>query len=187
MLPAAENSPPIPTVRELFVAFALAGLSGFGGVLPFARRMMVEQRKWMTAEEFNEAFSLSQFVPGPNVLNLAVIFGSRSRGAIGALAAAIGLLAAPIAIVITLGALYAAYGQFGALPQILAGVAAAAAGLIIAAVARMSAPLINTAAGPAPYIAVAVFVLFGILRLPMLWVLALALPASVALTVWWRR
>ena len=44
MLPAAENSPPIPTVRELFVAFALAGLSGFGGVLPFARRMMVEQR-----------------------------------------------------------------------------------------------------------------------------------------------
>ena len=126
-LPPARET---PTVRDLFVAFALAGLSGFGGVLPFARRMMVEERRWMTAEEFNEAFSLSQFVPGPNVLNLAVIFGARTNGAFGALAAAIGLLAAPIAICISLAALYALYGQFGALPRILAGVAAAAAGLI---------------------------------------------------------
>jgi chromate transporter len=178
---------PVPTIRELFVGFALAGLSGFGGVLPFARRMMVEERKWMTPEEFNESFSLAQFVPGPNVLNLAVVFGARTNGALGALVAALALLAAPIAIVISLGALYALYGQFGALPRILAGIAAAAAGLIIAASAKMVEPLLRRAAGPAPYLAAAVFLAFGILRWPMWWVIAAALPLSLALTFWWRR
>ncbi len=181
------DTAPNPSVRELFVAFALAGLSGFGGVLPYARRMMVEQRGWMTAEEFNEAFSLAQFVPGPNVLNLAVVFGSRTNGALGAVAAAIGLLAAPIAIVMVLGALYALYGQYGAVPKILGGIAAAAAGLMIAAVARMAEPLLRRTAGPAPYVAAAVFAAFGIARLPMLWVLAAAIPLSIALTLWWRR
>lgn len=176
----------IPTVRELFVAFVLAGLSGFGGVLPFARRMMVEQRRWLTPEEFNELFSLSQFVPGPNVLNMSVIYGSRCRGPIGAIAAAGGLLAAPVAIVIALAALYGLYGDVGALPRILAGVAAAAAGLIIAASARMVQPLISRHTGPAPFVAAAVFVGFGILRVPMWWVIAAALPLSIVLTVWWR-
>lgn len=181
------NEGAVPTIRELFVAFALAGLSGFGGVLPFARRMLVEERRWLTAEQFNELFSLSQFVPGPNILNLSVIYGARSRGALGALAAACGLLAAPLAIVITLAALYGRYGDVGALPRILAGIAAAAAGLIIAASARMVEPLIRAAAGPAPYVAVAVFVSFGVLRVPMWWVIAASLPLSIALTMWWRR
>ena len=59
-------------------------VAGFGGVLPWARRAIVEERKWLTAEEFNEAFSFSQFLPGPNIVNFSVVFGSRLRGAAGA-------------------------------------------------------------------------------------------------------
>ena len=86
---ASTAPPPSPTVvrpklSELFRAFVIVSISGFGGALPWARRMIVEQRRWMTAEEFNEAFALSQFLPGPNVVNFSVVFGSRFGGAPGA-------------------------------------------------------------------------------------------------------
>ena len=73
-IPAA----PPPSIFELFRAFAGMSLAGFGGVLPWARRAVVEERKWMTADEFNEAFSFSQLLPGPNIVNFSVIFGARS-------------------------------------------------------------------------------------------------------------
>ena len=64
-------------------------------ILPWARRMIVDEKKWMTAEEFNETYSLAQFLPGPNVVNLSVVFGSRIAGAWGAIAALGGLLGPP--------------------------------------------------------------------------------------------
>lgn len=177
----------VPTVWGMLVAFSLASLSGFGGVLPFARRMMVEEKRWLTAEEFNEMFSLAQFVPGPNMLNLAVVFGARNAGAIGAIAATCGLLIPPVMVVMVLGALYAQFGELPALQGILKGLAAAAAGLIIAAALRMIEPLFRKAAGPAPYVAAVLFLGVGILRIPMLWALAAILPVSIALAWWWRR
>ena len=81
---SAPAEPPAftpPSLSELFRGFALVSISGFGGALPWARRMIVEQRQWMTAEEFNETFSLSQFLPGPNLVNFCVVFGSRFGGA----------------------------------------------------------------------------------------------------------
>ena len=74
---------PAPTLLELFLAFALISLCGFGGVLAWSRRMLVEERKWMTPEEFNDAYALCQFLPGPNVVNLSVVFGRRIRGPVG--------------------------------------------------------------------------------------------------------
>src|SRR5574343_423853 len=71
----SEPSSPRPDLRARFLGFAAVGLSGFGGVLPFARRMLVEQRRWMTGEEFNAQLGLCQFLPGPNVINLAVAVG----------------------------------------------------------------------------------------------------------------
>ena len=83
--PLADPAPPFqPSLTELFTGFALVSLSGFGGALPWARRMIVERRQWMTAEEFNETFSLSQFLPGPNLVNFCVVFGSRFDGGAGA-------------------------------------------------------------------------------------------------------
>jgi chromate transporter len=178
---------PSLTIAQIFLGFASASLSGFGGVMPFARRTIVEQRRWMTAEEFNEAFSLAQFVPGPNMLNFAVVFGARHRGALGALAASTGLLVPPMIVVMALGALYARFGALPAVQGILTGLAAAAAGLILAAAAKMTEPLFRRAAGPAPYVAVAVFAAVGLARWPMLWVLLGAAPVSLLLAWWWRR
>ena len=82
-LPAA----PIPTHAELFLAFFRITLSGFGGTLAWTRIMFVEKKRWMTAEEFNNVYTLCQFLPGPNIVNLTAVFGSRMRGPTGAMAA----------------------------------------------------------------------------------------------------
>src|ERR1700675_2672250 len=100
--------PPLqPGLAELFLAFAKMSLAGFGGVLVWARRGIVEQHRWMTAEEFNETFALCHFLPGPNIVNLSMVFGARFRGLAGGIAAFAGLLLPPMALMPILGALYA--------------------------------------------------------------------------------
>src|ERR1700729_2426557 len=138
--PDSLTSPP-PSLLELFVAFAKMSLAGFGGVLVFARRAIVEQHRWMTAEEFNETFALCHFLPGPNIVNLSVVFGSRFRGLAGAATAFAGLVGPPVVVVTILAALYAHFGEVDALRRILAGVSCAAVGLLIAVVFRMLTPL----------------------------------------------
>src|SRR6266436_10085937 len=103
-IPASTAQPP-PSVIALFFAFAKMSLAGFGGVLAFARRGIVEQHRWMTADEFNETFALCHFLPGPNVVNLSVVFGSRFRGVLGGVAAFAGLVGPPVVIVTVLAAL----------------------------------------------------------------------------------
>lgn len=183
---AADSSPPHkPSLAELFLSFAKVSLSGFGGVLPWARRLIVEERRWMTAEEFNEAFSLSQFLPGPNIVNFSVVFGQRFRGMPGAVVALFGLLGPPVVIVTLLGVLYARFGEVEPLQRILAGVTAAAVGLFIAVVVKMSEPVLRRGFSFAPFVALAAFVAIGILRWPLPWVLAVLAPLSIALA-WWK-
>src|SRR4051794_27919677 len=88
-----------PSCAELFTGFLGVGLQGFGGVMPFARRMLVEQQRWLGEREFIEVLSLSQFLPGPNIINVAVIVGRRFRGVAGAASAAFGLMLMPFLIV----------------------------------------------------------------------------------------
>src|SRR6202049_3070433 len=130
--PDLPNSTP-PGLIALFFAFARMSLSGFGGVLAFARRGIVEQHRWMTAEEFNETFALCHFLPGPNVVNLSMVFGSRFRGIAGGIAAFTGLLGPPVVIGTVLAAIYARFGEVAALRRILAGVSCAAIGLLFSA------------------------------------------------------
>lgn len=186
---AAPN--PQPGLSELFLAFASMSLAGFGGVLPWARRAVVDERKWLTAEQFNEAFSFSQLLPGPNIVNFSVIFGSRLRGPAGAAVALAGLLGPPLVIVIILAMLYARYGEIAWLQRVLAGVAAAAAGLIIATVMKMAKPVFAKSLATrsldfAPFVALAVFVAIGLMRWPLPYVLLVAAPVSIALA-WVRR
>src|SRR6201990_386954 len=116
--PDTPTSPP-PGLIALFVAFAKMSLAGFGGVLVFARRGIVEQHRWMTAEEFNETFALCHFLPGPNIVNFTMVFGSRIRGIAGGIAAFAGLVGPPMLIATILAALYAHYGEIDALRRIL--------------------------------------------------------------------
>jgi chromate transporter len=193
--PVAVPAPDIPELAPstppglvaLFVAFAKMSLAGFGGVLVWARRGIVDQHRWMTADEFNEAFALCHFLPGPNVVNLSVVFGSRFRGIPGALAAFAGLLGPPVVIVTILAALYARYGEIDALRRILAGVSCAAVGLLISALFRMMMPLIKRRDLIGLVILAAVFVAVGLLRLPLPAVLLVATPLSIAIAYFIRR
>jgi len=171
---------PRPSITELFLAFAVISLSGFGGVLAWARRIMVERRRWFTAEQFNEAFALCAFLPGGNMINFAVIFGARMRGPPGALAAVAGLLGPPMILIMIVGALYAKFGELPALRRMLTGVAAAAAGLMLATVAKMARPLFKNRAVIAPLIALATFIAIGILHWPLPLVLLVIVPMSIA-------
>lgn len=169
-----------PKLSELFRAFVIVSISGFGGALPWARRMIVEQRGWMTAEEFNEAFALSQFLPGPNVVNFSVVFGSRFGGAPGAAVALAGLMGPPLIIVTVLAILYARFGDIEALSRILTGITAAATGLLIAVVAKMAAPLFRKRWDWAPPVAIAAFVGVAIMQWPLPWVFVVLAPVSIA-------
>jgi chromate transporter len=193
--PVAVPAPDIPELAPstppgliaLFVAFAKMSLAGFGGVLVWARRGIVDQYRWMTANEFNETIALCHFLPGPNVVNLSVVFGSRFRGIPGALAAFAGLLGPPVVIVTVLAALYARYGEIDALRRILAGISCAAVGLLISALFRMMMPLIERRDLIGLVVLAAVFVAIGLLRLPLPAVLLVAIPLSIAIAFLIRR
>jgi chromate transporter len=128
---------------ELFRGFNRIALSGFGGVMAWARRAIVEERGWLSSEEFTSLFGLCQFMPGPNIVNLSVCIGARFQGASGALVSLLGLLFAPFIIIIALGALYGRLGELPAIQAMLRGIAAVAAGLILAMGVRMAADLLK--------------------------------------------
>jgi chromate transporter len=178
--PAAPN---IPTHADLFLAFFKITAIGFGGALPWTRRMFVEQKRWMTAEEFNNVYALCQFLPGPNIVNLASVFGARMRGATGAMAAWAGFLVLPFCLMLAAGVLYERYGDVEAVRRVLGGLAPAVAGLIIATVAKMAAPLFRRLS-PAPFVFLATAAAIGLMRWPLLWVMIVLVPASIALA--WR-
>ncbi len=177
----------VPRLPDVFVAFALISLQGFGGVLAWSRRMLVEERRWMTAEEFNDAYALCQFLPGPNVVNLSVVFGRRIRGPVGAVVALVGLLGPPFVIVTLIGILYAHYGEIAALQRMLMGVAAAAAGLVMGTGAKMALPLFKDRRWVAPLIALVTFAAIGVMRWPIYFVLGILVPVSIAIAWWLRR
>jgi chromate transporter len=176
-----------PGLFQLFLAFAKISLSGFGGVLVFARRAIVEKYRWMTADQFNETYALCHFLPGPNICNLSVVFGARIRGIPGSLAAFTGLVGPPVVIVSLLAMIYARYGEVPALQRTLAGVSCAAVGLVIGVAGRMMWPLIRRRDPVALGFLIAVFVAIGLLRLPLPPVLLVAMPLSIAVTWAVRR
>ncbi|WP_374341293.1 chromate transporter [Azonexus sp.] len=178
-----RQNPERPDLRALFFGFSSVGLSGFGGVLPFARRMLVEERRWMSAEEFNTQLGLCQFLPGPNVVNLAVLVGKRYQGVFGAIVAPVGLLAGPFAIVLLLALLYDRYGNLPQAQSMLRGIAAVGCGLLFAMAWRMGAALKDKVVF-LPFAALTVAAI-AVLRWPLPWVMlgGLALSGGVA---YWR-
>jgi len=168
---------------ELFFAFNRLALQGFGGVLAVAQRELVERKRWLTREDFVELLALSQVLPGPNVVNLALMFGDRFFGLRGAFAAVAGMLVVPLVIVL---ALTAAYAEFARVPMIsgaLRGMAAVAAGLVIATAVKLIATLGTNRLGVplASVVAALTFALIAWLRWPLVWVVAGLGSLAVAL------
>lgn len=174
----------VPTRAQLFLGFFQTGLSGFGGVMPHARRVLVDERRWLTDAQFTELLSLGQTLPGPNVANMAVVVGDRFHGWRGSLLAVTGLLTAPLVIVLGLAHLHARHAQAAPLVRVLAGVAAGAAGLLFATAGKLAQGLPREAWSGA--LLAATFLAVAWLRLPLPLVLLTLGPAGVA-CAWWRQ
>ena len=172
-----------PSIAELCLAFAGVSISSFGGVLAWARQMLVENKGWMTAQEFNDLLALCQFLPGPNIVNLCAVFGARMRGIPGALACLVGLLGPSVVLMIAAGAAYRSFGASPEMHGVLSGLAAA--GAVIAAAVKMAEPLVRVRLGPEHAVALATFVAVGLLRLSLPLVLLVIVPVSIGFA--WRR
>ncbi|WP_448169009.1 chromate transporter [Burkholderia ambifaria] len=165
-------------LAELFTGFLSLGLMSFGGALPFARRTIVDERKWLSADEFTDLLGLCQFLPGGNVINLSVAVGMRFRGVAGAFAGILGLIAGPTLVVVALGVLYAKTQGDPHVQHLFGGLAAAAAGLLVAMAVKVAKPLLHaprTAAG----IAALAFVAIAVLRVPLLTTMLVLTPVSI--------
>jgi chromate transporter len=122
---------------RLFVTFSSLALSGFGGVLPFAYRTLVERSRWLDAREFAGLLAIAQVMPGPTICNLSVMIGQRYAGFAGSCAALAGIVAGPFFIVIGLGVAWQHYGGLSAVKHALGGMSAVAIGLILATGIKM--------------------------------------------------
>ena len=180
--PAAEAGA-TPGLLELFLACSRIGLSGFGGVLPLLRHMLVEQRRLLDGPEFNALLGLCQFLPGSNVINLAVCVGARLHGVRGAIVVTAGLLIAPFALMMGLAALYGLWGHLAIVQDMLRGIAAAGAGLLFATGLKM-AQAMHERWLYLPF-AVLILVAMVVLKLPLP-PLMLALLTVTAGLAWWR-
>jgi chromate transporter len=168
-----EESPRPQSLTDLFVSFTLLALQGFGGVLAIVQRELVDNKRWLTREEFIEDWAVAQIMPGPNVVNLSLMIGGRYFGLKGAMAALAGMLTVPLIIVLMLALLYS---QFSSNPNVagaLRGMGTVAAGLIIATGLRLAGALQKNVLGMRLCILLGIlcFVAIAWLRLPLVFVL----------------
>jgi chromate transporter len=168
------------TLGALFRCFLVIGITGFGGVLPVVVHEIVRKRAWLDAEEFTEILSICQVLPGPNIVNISVLFGTRVAGLAGGIVAVTGLLLLPVALVLALGTLYAGVSDVAQVQGAVRAVAAGAAGLLIAVTARLFWPQrrnpLVLVIGALVVLAVAWF------RVPLVWVILVFGSLSLGLT-----
>lgn len=170
----SESAPrPVPSRLDLFLTYGKIGLIGFGGINAWARRVLVEEKRWLTDQEYAETLGLGQVLPGPNALNAAIMVGDRFHGTAGAVLAPVAMFGGPLILLAGLAMFYDAYGEVPLVRGVLAGVAAAAAGMVLGTAAKMTGKL----RPPPSLLAVGLCALVaaGIFRVPLIWtVLGLA-------------
>jgi chromate transporter len=168
---------PPRTLTELFLGFLSIGARSFGGVLPWAHRVMVEERRWLDPADFAETMGLCQFLPGPNVGNVSIVLGKRWFGVKGAAVAFLGLIALPFCWVLALGVLYADFVDVPLVRAVVTGVGAAGAGLFLGTAVKLGRTLVKNP--PALALVAACFLAVAIARVSLLYVM----PVGVAVAL----
>src|SRR6478736_8309765 len=159
------------------MGFFWIGARSFGGVMPWAYRTMVEERRWLTHADFTETIGLCQFLPGPNIGNASIVLGKRWFGLSGALVAFLGLMALPFIWVMILGILYLEWATQPLVRAVVIGVGAAGAGLLIGTSLKLARALVKN---PAALVLIAgCFLSVGVGRASMLIVMPLAAAIGV--------
>ena len=176
MTPEGEVSPP-GNLRELFLGFLAIGARSFGGVLPWAYRTMIEERRWLTQEDFAATIGLCQFLPGPNIGNASIVLGKRWFGFKGAVVAFLGLFALPFVWVMALGMLYLEWASHPVVRAVVTGVGATGAGLFMGTSIKLGRALARNPA--ALSLIAACFLAVAIARLPLYAVMPVAVVLGV--------
>ncbi len=176
-----NREPARVTLGQLFLGFCLIGLSGFGGVLPWARRYIVDRYGWLAPDEFAALLGLCQIMPGPNVMNLSIAIGARFQGWRGAIAAPLGIMLAPMAIVLALGLAWLRYGELPAVQAMLRGISAVGAGLILATGLKMLREYRREMR--AMILVALTFAAVAVLRWPMLLVVGILVPGGLLMAL----
>ena len=172
---------PPRSLTELFLGFLAIGARSFGGVLPWAYRTMVEERRWLTQADFAETIGLCQFLPGPNIGNASIVLGKRWFGIAGALVAFLGLMVLPFIWVMALGVLYLEWASYPVVRAVVTGVGATGAGLFIGTALKLGKALVRK---PAALVLVAgCFLTVGVGRMSML----IVMPLAAAIGVFFAR
>jgi chromate transporter len=165
-------------LSALFIGFLKVSLFGFGGGLAWARRVVVEQSQWMDEHEFAETLTLCQLMPGPNIVGITVCVGAKLRGAIGAISAVAGFIVVPWTVGLTLGGIVLRHAEIAVLQNILGGLSASAAGLLIGTGLRLLRP--HRSRRMALLFAGLAFAGMAFTRLPLPIVLLVLAPVSIA-------
>lgn len=166
-------------LNAIFGAFLKVSLCGFGGGLVWARRVVVEQRQWMDEQEFAETLTLCQLMPGPNIVGITVCVGAKLRGAIGAVASVAGFIIVPWTVGLAIGGVVLRHAEVALLRNILGGLSAAAAGLLIGTGLRLLRP--HRSRFPALLVAGLAFAGMAVAKLPLPVVLVVLAPVGIAI------
>lgn len=164
------------SLRDLFWSFTRLALQGFGGVVAIVQRELVEEKKWMTREQFLEDWSVAQILPGANVVNLSLMIGDRYFGMRGALVALAGMLAFPMLVVLLVALAFAGVADSPHVQGALRGLGAVAAGLIAATGLKLAAALGKNVMGSPVcwFLVVVTVVAIAVFRVPLIAVLVVA-------------
>ncbi len=176
---------PEVSLRELFLAFLRIAVAGIGGVLPHAQHQLVVRTGWLTQREFADYLSAGQLLPGPNIVNVAIMVGARYRGLAGSLCAVAGMMLVPFVFVLLLAAFYRSFGEEPYVREVFNGISAGAAGLMFATGVKLA--LSQPRVAWVLILIAAAFVLVGPLRLPLIAVLAALAPIAIAVAAWAAR
>jgi chromate transporter len=126
------------SIGLIFLEFLIVGATSFGGVVPYLRGSLVTKRHWIDDKEFVEMLSISQSLPGLNATNMAILVGEKLRGALGSVAAIIGICLPGAVIMYVVGIFYRSHGDHVWVTAALKGVAAAAVGMVLSTVVGLS-------------------------------------------------
>ena len=174
----AGESPPRPTLFELFWQFMVIGAVSFGGgIIAYEQILLVEKKKWLNLDDFMATLAISQTMPGLNSVNMAVLTGDRLRGVLGAIAAGLGLIVPGAAFVLIVGIAYMAQPDHPIANLILAGIAAGATGLLAAITYKIGQGHLRHIISC--LIIITTFVLMSFFKLPLIIVLLIMAPIAL--------
>lgn len=181
----SPNSKPNVSLATLAGVFLGVGLASFGGSsAAWLYRDLVQKRGWVSEEEYLSAMTLSQVLPGANPVNMAMYVGSKLRGGKGGVAAVMGLVGPPFVVILILGALYVRYGATPFVHQIMGGLIAVGVGMVLQLAAQLAKNIRRFV--PAAF-ALAIFLAVGVFRWPMIPVVLVLAPLSIAAEAYFIR